>query len=466
MVAFMSVSVAFCAAALAAVSLSTVVAPTPWCDEAALLQLGIDVEPATMRKVEARAASRDKVRAGPIQLPPVSSALPRSAAAAVLSGIASCRAALRAAATSAAGSPTGALLIVLIVFVAILGIFWVFQETLIPVGSASGSTDPVKPHDAKHAQRARMLPPTAGSVSTGGPSLMRSALPAMTTATSAPTVNSMRVVASAPSAAVSSGPALTSVSALQRSHLAGTPPLAIPERPSFLSNRPSLNPISSAPSPRRMAGLALLRPGMERKLLISDPAMWSHMEAYFRVPIAQMPVESTSTGDFDIIRGVSQETAFRASVVTTPPIGKRVLSLSVPGRDVHLATLSPAPGACSVVGGQVVEPCSALQLRSKDGSVWGTLLSNGEDRYSVHRAGEQLLMLEGNQEEGCLVVFLEGEPIAHAARSDGSKYLEVGVKPSVDPILMLACILAVVIFDPTDVATPVPSSMAMPQTFG
>lgn len=389
----------------------------------------------------------------------------RGAIAAFFSRLSTRQDALRVAASTATGSSVGPLFVVLIVFVAVLGIFWAFKETLIQVGSSSASTDPYKPQNkqAQHPQHPRFWPSAAaaGTSSTGNISFVPCARPSIVTSTSAPTVHFMPIAASMPSMPVASAPALGSAAALSASYPPARPQLAMPERPSILSTREH----TSAPSPRRLAGLALLRPGMERKLVISDPALWSHMEAYFRVPIAFLPAEAGSTGDFDILRGVSQETAFRASVAATPPIGKRVFSLSVPGRDGHLATISPAPGASSMLGGQVVEPCSMLQIQGKDGGVWGTLQPMDTDRYSVQKAGERLLTMEGNQEDGCLVVFLEGEPIAHAARSHGSKFLEVGVKPSIDPILMLACILAVVIFNPTEAATPAPTLQAMSQGF-
>jgi len=209
---------------------------------------------------------------------------------------------------------------------------------------------------------------------------------------------------------------------------------------------------SPAPSPRRMATLALQAPNLaqDQKLTLVDPRIWSNVEPFFVVSVDQLPAEVGSIGDFQILRGAMSEVAFKGSVTTTPPMRKRVFTLSLPGARGHLASCSPSPGACSVVGGIIVEPSTELQLRNKDNIIWGTLAPKGGDHYSVCRGSEQVLALEGDQEQGRLIVFIEGEPVAHAAKSPFGEHLEIGVKPNIDPVLMLLCVLSVVIFNPED----------------
>jgi len=232
---------------------------------------------------------------------------------------------------------------------------------------------------------------------------------------------------------------------------------------SMLPDRGSLpaRASSPAPSPRRIANMPTTNQA-GRKLLLADPSIWNQFEAFFLIAADRLPAEVGTVGDFEILRGVSHEPSFYASVACAPPTGKRVFALAAAGRPSALSSCAPSPGACPMVGGQAMEPCSELQIRNQDNIIWGTLTPRGADRYSVHRGKEQVLTLVGDQDSGRLVVYLEDEPVAHAARSQGSEYLEVGVKPTIDPILMLTCILAVVIFNPEEVASQPPSMVRVP----
>lgn len=124
--------------------------------------------------------------------------------------------------------------------------------------------------------------------------------------------------------------------------------------------------------------------------------------------------------------------------------------LSATATDTLLASCRPSPGSCSIIDGCAVEPCSELQIRNKDNVVWGTVSPRAQDSYGVFQGEKQVFSLEGDQEAGRLIAYLEGEPIAHAARSASCEHLEVGVKPHIDPILMLIVFLSVVIFNPEE----------------
>jgi len=48
------------------------------------------------------------------------------------------------------------------------------------------------------------------------------------------------------------------------------------------------------------------------------------------------------------------------------------------------------------------------------------------------------------------MVKLGEEIVAHAAHNGPKKQVEIGVKPQIDPVLMLICVLAVLIFNPEE----------------
>mmetsp|Transcript_80292 Transcript_80292/g.236156 ORF Transcript_80292/g.236156 Transcript_80292/m.236156 type:complete len:476 (+) Transcript_80292:71-1498(+) len=204
-----------------------------------------------------------------------------------------------------------------------------------------------------------------------------------------------------------------------------------------------------APSPRRMAQSSLSRPGIDQKLFLCERNIWAHFEAFFSIRAEQLPAEFGKVGDFDVLRGALLKPVFHGSVRLLDR-GRRVFVLSATATDTLLASCRPSPGSCSIVDGYAVEPCSELQIRNKDNIVWGTTAPRAQDSYGVFQGEKQVFSLEGDQEAGRLIAYLEGEPIAHAARSASCEYLEVGVKPHIDPILMLIVFLSVVIFNPEE----------------
>uniref|UniRef100_A0A7S1RYC0 Uncharacterized protein n=1 Tax=Alexandrium catenella TaxID=2925 RepID=A0A7S1RYC0_ALECA len=205
-----------------------------------------------------------------------------------------------------------------------------------------------------------------------------------------------------------------------------------------------------APSPRRMAQSSLSRPGIDHKLFLCERNLWAHFEAFFSIRAEQLPAEFGKVGDFDVLRGALLKPVFHGSVRLLDR-GRRVFVLSASATDTLLASCRPSPGSCSIADGYAVEPCSELQIRNKDNIVWGTVAPRAQDSYGVFQGEKQVFSLEGDQEAGRLIAYLEGEPIAHAARSSSSEcHLEVGVKPHIDPILMLIVFLSVVIFNPEE----------------
>jgi len=388
------------------------------------------------------------------------------------------------------GEATGAsisntVIIVLLVLLACLGVFLVARDAMMFTDGGSAETriqDPLSPSGRSRSmisvpgRPSLAAPPTAGRRS-----LAPSGRPSLTPAAGAP--SSMPVMAMQPGQ-TSSGvmlPVAASLPATAGGGLGSNQVLTLPissarivpghevrslHVPAAASGLRPATPIRDsvmsrgtvAASPRRMSTLPLQRPMLaqvaDEKLMLVEPRTYAGMEPFFVVPVDQLYGDNGNTFDFKISTGALGEVAFKGSVTSTPPMRKRVLTLSLPGARGHLATCSPSPGACAVVGGILVEPSTELQLRNRDNIVWGTLAPRGSDRYVVYRGSELVLTMEGDQEAGRLIVVLEGEAIAHAAKSQFGEYLEIGVKPNIDPVLMLLCMMSVVIFNPEEAHSP------------
>mmetsp|Transcript_31518 Transcript_31518/g.80368 ORF Transcript_31518/g.80368 Transcript_31518/m.80368 type:complete len:460 (-) Transcript_31518:111-1490(-) len=215
-------------------------------------------------------------------------------------------------------------------------------------------------------------------------------------------------------------------------------------------------PASPAPSPRSIMEMPASRASITRRLMLCDQAEWSQFEGlYFSIRPEQLPADVGALGDFDVLcGGASAAPILRCSVQMGRLRQGRELVLkttsSRSGAGVHLSSCSPAA---------MQEPCNEVALCDKNGARWGSLIHSREDSYMVTHQGATVLTLEGDQDDSRLVVLMGGEAVAHAAQRPDGYSLEVGVKKQVDPILMLSCILAVVIFNPRCDAmpTPVPS---------
>jgi len=195
--------------------------------------------------------------------------------------------------------------------------------------------------------------------------------------------------------------------------------------------------------------MALSQVATDRRLNLCEPSVWTNIQAYFCIPAEHLytVADSESTGSFDILRGGPMEPVFAASV---RPYGScpRALLLSA-------ATMRERPlASCAATSSRALYHCAELELRGQDNRFWGTLIAQGSDIYSVYQSGtRQVLVLEGDQANGRLVVWLGDEVVAHAARGPDGEHLEVGVRPQIDPVLMLICVLAVVIFNPEDASS-------------
>lgn len=203
-------------------------------------------------------------------------------------------------------------------------------------------------------------------------------------------------------------------------------------------------------SPRLMSRLSLTPSRMAHTLRISDPSdqsLHGNLESFFAIPAIQLPADCGSIGEFDILRGSSRKAILHGSVQFTDA-GLRWVGLSTPGKSGLLASCWPSPGSCPIVDGREVEPCAEVQICNKAGDIWGTLSPKFQDSYGIYKGDSRVLTLAGDRPAGRLAIFLDSEPLAHAARGRTGEYLEIGIKPPCDPILMLICLLAVVVLNP------------------
>jgi len=205
------------------------------------------------------------------------------------------------------------------------------------------------------------------------------------------------------------------------------------------------------PSPRTLAQMPIPRnsvPG--RQVLLCDPSVWLHIEAYFTIQALQLyeVADSEATGVIDIMRGGMSEPHFVASVQPMDAIPRALMIAAAEKRGRPLCSCAPA----SVLSGASSSGfCSELEFRDNRGRPWGALVSHGPYTFTVCKQGSrEALLVEGDQASGRLVVWLGDEVVAHAAMDNDCTQLEVGVKPHSDPLLMLSSVLAVLIFNPED----------------
>lgn len=261
---------------------------------------------------------------------------------------------------------------------------------------------------------------------------------------------------------------------------------------------PRASAVASAPSPRSIARGPAAE-SMGRQLILSPPSQWQRFGGLYSICAERLPadIENAATGTFELGRvdgggggrgvrsslvgsaggGALAEVPLFASVVVGQS-GLRELFLSpTPAMSPVLCCCSPSPTGCMASEGRLLEPCSQLDIKDKDGALWGSIVPTGGDSYMVVHNGQQALIVEGVQEAGRLLIFALpsrgslpnlAEPVAHAARvvQNNVAMLEVGVKPHLDPILALTVILGVVIFNPEErCPTPLPSVGDMWRSF-
>jgi len=206
-------------------------------------------------------------------------------------------------------------------------------------------------------------------------------------------------------------------------------------------------PGQSSLSPWQLTQTALPSHSLQQRVQLCElGAAWSRINPYFTVSAEVLQSISDSkeaTGTFDVWcgGGCKPEPLLKASVL---PWGSSPRSLgiyAVGKRGQILASCAPS----------MVNSGSELQIRDQDGRIWGTLSARASNAYSVFQFhGQHVLDLFGNHDTGQLMVKIGEEVVAHAVHNGPKKEFEIGIRPQVDPVLMLVCVLAVLIFNPKE----------------
>jgi len=212
---------------------------------------------------------------------------------------------------------------------------------------------------------------------------------------------------------------------------------------------PSPVPNLPTPSPRQLTRMPLSQAGLQNRVQICDAnPSWSLYEPLFNIQAEDLykVVDGDSTGNFDI--SCEGKSIIAASVLPWGAAPRALLICSAARRGEPLASCAPS---MTSYGGAAVEICSKLEIRSKDNTLWGTLSPQGSDSYTVMSAHRRVLSLFGDQDTGRLLVKIPtDEVVAHAARDAAGQVLELGMRPEIDPILMIVCILSIVVFNPEE----------------
>lgn len=199
---------------------------------------------------------------------------------------------------------------------------------------------------------------------------------------------------------------------------------------------------------------------------------WMDAGSHFRVRIEELPIEADALNDFSILSRETLTPVFHASVGVSPAQG-RMLLISKVGQCTLLASAIPrthhaghvSPDFCTSESG-----CVELLIRNQANDFWGTFSVESPDSYALTHLGQSLLKFYGDRESRSLRAIHGSEIVAQLDRIDeGQKqYLDVGLSPHVDPILILLCFLGTAIFNPGgDLnGTDVESEMHTSKSFG
>jgi len=226
--------------------------------------------------------------------------------------------------------------------------------------------------------------------------------------------------------------------------------MGIPPTAGRLSQHGRLSvPNFPAPSPQQLTQMPISQAGLQQRVQLcdADPA-WSRFEPYFTIRAEDIynVVEGEVTGNFDI--SCEGQPIFAASVLPWGVAPRALLICSAARRGEPLTSCAPALSSYS---GATEKICSKLEIRSKDNTVWGTLSPHGANSYAVFSGHRHVLSLFGDQDTGRLLVKIStNEVVAHAARDAVGQVLELGMRPEIDPILIIVCMLSVVIFNPKE----------------
>mmetsp|Transcript_76347 Transcript_76347/g.227535 ORF Transcript_76347/g.227535 Transcript_76347/m.227535 type:complete len:257 (+) Transcript_76347:82-852(+) len=212
-------------------------------------------------------------------------------------------------------------------------------------------------------------------------------------------------------------------------------------------------------SPRSIARATAV-PGAAQGLTIAKPEEWSQFrDAFFAVQVSDIP---KATGAFQVLQGDPPEPTLSA-VVLQADQGPCRLYLCPPFQaepfadeaDNVQAVARAALASCAPAKGR--EPCTELEVRGRDGAPWGAVVSKADGSYSLFRDKRQLaLTLREDRKSGRILAHAQNEVVAVVRLSAESDVLEIGVKPNVDPILVLAFVLGIATFDLDRAVLPMP----------
>jgi len=204
------------------------------------------------------------------------------------------------------------------------------------------------------------------------------------------------------------------------------------------------------PKPHHLSHMALSKAGLERRVHICAPNLWPRVHPYFTIRAKELQILADgegASGTFDVFRGIGgvAEPVWRVSVMPWGSSPRALLIYAVERAGEMMACSAPTSADNDV----------ELEIFDQHAQSWGTLIAQGGDNYVVRQAGQrQVLSLLGNQDTGQLQVKIGDEVVAISAHNDAHMQVEVGIKPEVDPILMLISILSVLIFNPEDLDSP------------
>jgi len=202
---------------------------------------------------------------------------------------------------------------------------------------------------------------------------------------------------------------------------------------------------------------------MAQSMWLCDPQVggWADLETYFTIQAEELRFLATdelAMGSFRVLNqknGSEARPVWECSVLPwgLSPRALLICRIDRSGEPLGACCL-PFPNVNdSSATGAAVDSVKELLIRDRDSRVWGSLVPQGGDTYAIMQGrGRQALRFFGNQQTGQLLGKLGEEVVAHAARNSEKMQFEIGVRKQMDPVLMIVCIMAVLVFNPEDMA--------------
>jgi len=222
--------------------------------------------------------------------------------------------------------------------------------------------------------------------------------------------------------------------------------------------------IAEGATPQALAEAPVAPAGARCDLALGELTEWAQLRgAPFRIRVSDLP---KAAGTFAILQGEPAKPVLSAFLKESDQ-GLRRLLLCPPvqpvtavGAAVAAATAVQASSGAALAsiapGGSGREPCATLELRVADGNAWGALVSKGDGLYTLFREKKLTLTLQYDCENSRLCALAGDEPVGVASPSESSDFFEVGVRPDVDPLLLLSCVLGVMTFELGPAVLPEP----------